>query len=240
MKIDVFAICYNEEFMLPYFIRHYKQFASNITVYDNLSTDKSVELMEEAGIKVIPYDTGGKLDESTYLNIKNNAWKDSKADWVIVCDIDEFIYHPQIIKILSEVRATYITPEGYEMISEDLPTKNFHIYDELKFGIPSKPYSKPCIFKPNDIIETNLIVGAHIARPTGNIISMKDSGIKLLHYKYINREVIFKRYSIYAKRQTGEAKHEGWGDYSTQSQTNLNNKFDGWLAIAKNIIDSKI
>ncbi len=42
MKIDVFTTCYNEQIILPYFLKHYKKFANNITVYDNMSTDNSV------------------------------------------------------------------------------------------------------------------------------------------------------------------------------------------------------
>ena len=45
--------------------------------------------------EVIPYSTGGKINDFKYLEIKNNAWKKSrgKADWVIVVDMDEFLYH---------------------------------------------------------------------------------------------------------------------------------------------------
>ncbi len=35
MNIDVYSICYNEETILPYFIRYCKTFARNISVYDN-------------------------------------------------------------------------------------------------------------------------------------------------------------------------------------------------------------
>jgi len=50
MTIDVFTTCYNEEIILPYFIRHYKQFARNITIYDNMSTDNSINIIEESEI----------------------------------------------------------------------------------------------------------------------------------------------------------------------------------------------
>ena len=88
MTIDVFSLCYNEEIILPYFLNHYKKFVRNFTIYDNMSTDNSVNIMNEYGVNVIPYDTQGKMDESTYLNIKNTCCKGSDADWVIVCDMD--------------------------------------------------------------------------------------------------------------------------------------------------------
>ena len=68
-----------------------------------MSTDNSVNIMNEYGVNVIPYDTQGKLEESAFLNIKNNSWKGSDADWVIVCDTDELIYHENIIDKMSKI-----------------------------------------------------------------------------------------------------------------------------------------
>jgi len=94
MNIDVYSICYNEETILPYFIRYCKTFARNISVYDNMSTDNSYSIMKEAGINVITFDTNGIYSESTQVNIRNTCWKNSDADWVMICDTDEFLYHP--------------------------------------------------------------------------------------------------------------------------------------------------
>ena len=91
MSIDVFAICYNEEVMLPYFINHYQKMGANITIYDNFSTDRSQEIITESGCTLLTYDSNNQIRDDLYLQIKNNCWKKSKAEWVIVCDIDEFI-----------------------------------------------------------------------------------------------------------------------------------------------------
>lgn len=238
MKIDVFTTCYNEEIILPYFIRHYKEFATNITVYDNMSTDSSVKIMEEnGGINIIPFDTKGKFEESVLMKIRNSCWKNSNADWVIVCDTDELIYHPNIINILKNTHATHILASGYEMVAEELPTTDRQIYEEIKNGYFKPDYSKPCIFKPFEIHESNFAPGSHTAKPTGNVISINNSGIKLLHYKYLNREVLIKKYSHYATRQSEEMKRKGWGNYQEWTADVLNKQFDDWLAISKNVID---
>mgnify|MGYP002639135158 FL=1 len=75
MKIEVFAVCYNEEIILPYFLRHYRQFASNITIFDNMSTDSSVGIMKEANVNIIPFDTDGRFEEASLIQIRNNCWK---------------------------------------------------------------------------------------------------------------------------------------------------------------------
>ena len=238
MKIDVFTVCHNEEIILPYFLKHYKKFANNITIYDNTSTDNSVNIMNEYGVNtIIPFDTNNKFEESVLIDIRNNCWKKSDADWVIVCDTDELIYHPNLINILKQTNATHIVTEGYEMMSETLPTTNGQIYEEIKNGYYKPDYSKPCLFNPKAIIESNFAPGSHTATPTGNVISIKNSGIKLLHYKYLNRDILIKKYQYYAQRQSEHMKKMGWGDYQEWTADVINKQFDDWLSISKNIID---
>ena len=239
MTIDVFSVCYNEEIILPYFLKHYKKFVRNITIYDNMSTDNSVNIMNEYGVNVIPYDTQGKFEESLLMNIKNNSWKGSDADWVIVCDTDELIYHENIIEVLTNTHANHIVTEGYEMMSETLPTTEGQIYEELKFGHFKTDYSKACLFKPSEVTDTNFGPGCHFSSPAGpNIISIKDSGIKLLHYKYLNREVLIKKYEHYKFRQSEEMIRMGWGNYQEWDANVINSQFDSWLSISTNIIDN--
>jgi hypothetical protein len=179
------------------------------------------------------------MDESTYLNIKNTCWKGSDADWVIVCDMDEIIHHENIIEVLTNTRANHIVTEGYEMISETLPTTEGQIYDELKFGHFKPDYSKACLFKPSEVTNINFGPGCHLSSPAGpNIISIQDSGIKLLHYKYLNREVLIKKYDHYRVRQSEEMILMGWGNYQQWDADVINSQFDSWLSISTNIIDN--
>lgn len=239
MIIDVYATCYNEEIILPYFLKHYKKFARNITIYDNISTDNSVNIMNEYGVNVIPFDTNGKFEESRLMSIRNTCWKGSDADWVIICDTDEIIYHENIVEVLSNTHANHIITEGYEMMSESLPTTQGQIYEELKVGHFKPYYSKPCIFKPSLIVDINFSPGTHTSEPTGdNVISVGDTGIKLLHYKYLNREILISKYSHYKIRQSEEMKKNGWGNYQQWDANVINSQFNEWLLISKNIIDN--
>ena len=76
MNIKVIAICFNEEKILPYFLAHYERFADQIIVYDNCSTDQSPQIIKShPKATLVNYKTNGKLDDKTYLKIKNHAWK---------------------------------------------------------------------------------------------------------------------------------------------------------------------
>jgi glycosyltransferase involved in cell wall biosynthesis len=250
MKIDVFTTCYNEEIILPYFIKHYKQFARNIFVYDNMSDDSSVDIIKNSGVNLIQFDTKNKFEESALINLRNNCWKNSDADWVIVVDMDELVYHPNIVDILKNTSATLIHPKAYEMMSESLPTTENQIYDEIKMGystdeFPSmgiypgwkSNYSKGCVFKPSELQEINFGPGSHECNPVGNVSVHKNTGIKLLHYKYINREVLIKKYQHYKIRQSEEMIKRGWGNYQGWDSVEINKQYDSWLPICENVID---
>ncbi len=221
MKIEVYAICYNEEVRIPYFLRHYSQFA-DITIYDNLSTDQSVNLLK-GNADIFFYDTKGKLRDDIFINIKNNCWKDSKADWVIVCDMDEFVYHPDIVGVLEKTNATIYQPLLFNMFSEKLPTTKGQIYDEIKFGVEDK--AKMLIFKPSEIKEINYQPGCHEAIPEGNIIfSTKD--LKTLHFQYLSRQYTIDRYNHFATRLSDINKANNWSFHYAFSEEKINDFFD--------------
>ena len=236
MEIDVFAICYNEEKMLPYFMRYYSQFANTINIYDNFSTDKSRNIiMEYNNVSIIPYDSNNQIRDDIYLEIKNSCYKNSKADWVIVCDIDEFVYHPNLLEALENSKATVIRPAGYEMFSENFPSGDSMIFDQIKTGIPYPNSSKTCLFKPD--VDINFTPGCHLSNPTGNVILDENSEIKLLHYKHLSRDYVIERYRNYVNRLSDINKKKKWGYHYSQTENEINKWFDKNLSIVENVVD---
>ena len=73
MQITIYTVAYNEELMLPFFIKHYRTLfpECHIVVYDNQSTDRTVEIAKESNCEVIQYDTDNKISDRKYLEIKN-------------------------------------------------------------------------------------------------------------------------------------------------------------------------
>ncbi len=204
MKIHVYALCWNEEKMLPYFLRHYSSFADKIIIYDNMSTDSSLDIIKKwEKTETIPYDSNNKLNEKAYLNIKNKAYKKSRglADFVMVVDIDEIIYHPDIVNLLKEYKKQRITVplvKGYEMISRTFSGTDKQLYDKIRTGAPRDAYSKNCIFDPN--ISINYFPGAHFCNPKGDVKYSKYAELKLLHFKYIDLDEVIKRFQQYKER----------------------------------------
>ena len=65
MFVHIFLLCYNEERMLPHTLKHYKTNFPNaiITLFDNHSTDRSVEIAKEAGCNVAYFSSSDQQDE---------------------------------------------------------------------------------------------------------------------------------------------------------------------------------
>ncbi len=243
MNIHLYTFCWNESFIIPFFLRHYLDVVDKITVYDNESDDNSVELLSKhEKVTVKTYKTDGKINVYINTAVRNEMWKESrgKADWVIVIDTDEFLYFPAGLRTVLEMaeleNATLVIPEGYDMVSETLPGPGRSILDQVQFGCGSPGFSKPCVFKPDAIQEINFAVGAHSAEPTGNVQISRIPGFQLLHCKYINFEHYAARSKLHAARVDPEEQARGLNVHYIADEQKLRNHFDWILSMARRVV----
>ncbi len=170
MKVEAHLLCFNEADIIGYAIRNLKTFADIIIVHDAGSTDGTREICEAYGVYIKDWKIGGTLDDETNMNLKNECWKGTEADWVTVLDADEILYFPkggrQTIETYQRINAAVIKAHGFDMYSTQYPTTEGQIYDEVKMGAPAdKWYSKPVLFSPARVKEINFGIGAHEADP---------------------------------------------------------------------------
>lgn len=206
MRIHLYAVCWNERLILPYFLRHYEQFCEKIIIYDNGSDDGSQDLIKAhpAG-ELRTVDSRGEFREDTVTLCKETKWKEcsDKPDWVIACDIDEFLYHPRLLEFLAECREQSVTipvPSGWQLVSEAFPEGSGQIYDEVRTGTPDRLYGKWVIFDPAAITAMNYNPGCHMAVPDGRVEKRNDPALKLLHAKYLGLDYLSSRYRALAAR----------------------------------------
>lgn len=228
MKIEIYTVCFNEEKILPYFLRHYSQYGK-IIIYDNYSTDRSVEIAKEGGAEVRLFDTCGQFDDTTNVFIKENCWKDSKADWCIIIDLDEFVYHPDLPGFLQNVDATIIEPIYFDMFSDRFPTTSGQIYEEVKNGHESWP--KMALLKPSQIKEMNYIPGCHLARPVGNVKLLKTTEVKTLHMKHLGREYTVARSVNSGARMSNKNRELQLGTHLLRTPEQVGEDFDRLIKI---------
>lgn len=220
MKIILITLCKNEEVLLPFFIRHYAPIVDEIHMFDNISTDRSLEIAKTcAKIKVIPFDTDDVIRDDIYLNIKNEHYKNLDADWYIVVDMDEFLYHKDLRKKLEEYTSHGITmPKtcGYNMIGIEVPIDDgiTPLTQLLNTGVRTDTtfivgpdfmgsYSKRAMFHKS-ITSVNYMPGCHECFPIGNVHMSTTVEILLLHYKWLSRDYgsnIYKSWKLSPKNQ---------------------------------------
>lgn len=206
--VHCYATCWNEVRILPFMVDHYSKFVDQFVFYDNYSDDGTLDYLQSySQAELIQFDTSGTYDEQKLVEIRNNAWKKSrgKADLVIVCDVDELLYHEHMDDYIArslKAGVTIFKPEGYNMISPIFPnyTKNSGLADQVRQGWPDPDFNKCLLFNPQRIIEMNFTAGSHYCYPWGIVKFNSDNSLKLLHYKYLGKEYLISRYQMYKAR----------------------------------------
>jgi glycosyltransferase involved in cell wall biosynthesis len=209
MKIEVFAICYNEEVMLPFFLRHYLSFCDRITIYDNCSTDGTDDILQRYNrnrVSVVKWDSNNQVRDDLYLKIKNNCWKHSIADWVIICDVDELVYG-----WTDPGENTIISPDWCEMVSERIPNGPKQIYEYINEGVPQGQVTKCIMFKPERINEINYHPGCHGINAVGDVQVLHTPAMKILHYKFLSMNYVKERHRLFGQRMSDINKKNRWG-----------------------------
>jgi hypothetical protein len=200
MIVHVYAHCWNEELMLPHFFKHYDSIADQYFIFDTGSTDRSLEILEShprVQLTVVREEVASYIEAN--LARHNSHWKQSRgqADWVIVTDIDEYLYHEDLKDYLKRCRdagVTIIVPEGYEMISDEFPDEDQPLTSCVRYGTRLESMDKHQVFNPVRIEEINYLPGRHEANPTGEVVFAIPKEVKLLHYKHLGLSYTLARY----------------------------------------------
>lgn len=226
--IDIYMLCFNEEKLVQFIIdEHRKNFPNaRIIVYDNESTDNSVEIAKRNGCEIRSFKTDGTFNEGTQIKLRNNCWKEkSDNEWVMVVDLDEV---PQIneeqLKEEDSKGSTIIYLEGHDFVGGET---GFDL-TSLEKGIRNGGHDKRHIFKRTDIKEMNYGAGSHQCNPVGKIV-YSNKRYKTFHYKWISYEYVRDRHKMYAERLSKKNKEMGWGWHYNWNEKELRKVYESLL-----------
>lgn len=163
MRVEIFTPVYNGMYILPFFIDHYmERFPGcriNIAV-DSDTTDNSLSYSIERGCNAeLVYFPFQKPETVNYY--RNNCWKNSEAEWIIVVDQDELV--DISLNDLERIKDyDVIKVKSYNMVGTDGETnpKNFTYGKKYQCTW----YNKCLMFKKS-IGEINYTLGAHSINP---------------------------------------------------------------------------
>jgi glycosyltransferase involved in cell wall biosynthesis len=190
--------------MLPFFFRHYDSIVSRYFIFDNGSTDRSIELLHaHPKVSFNRLEAAGESVVLAGLPFYNQAWKNSRgqADWVIVCDPDEHLEHFELGRYLADSRdrdSTIIPSVGYQMIADDFPETAQRLADVVRTGMRWEPMDKTTIFNPDAIEEIGFAPGRHKCAPQGEL--KYGESVRLLHYKYLGLDYLKRRLAELGER----------------------------------------
>lgn len=224
MKITLISPMRNEAYMLPFFFRHYDPIVNQYVIFDNESTDpKCFELYKaNPKVRVETLATGGKNDSAAKLRVRNETYKRLDGEWFIVCDADEFIWHPDLRGYLTECLAKGITlPKvtGFDMLSETKPTDDGKtpMTALVKHGQRNdRLYAKRAVFHRS--VDIRYYVGCHLCDPKGNVVQSPGIDLVLLHYKYLEYRSFMDKMIERSKRLSATNLQNGWS-YKTEELT---------------------
>lgn len=207
--IEAHIIAWNESETIALTIKHYQSFCARVIIHDNHSDDNTQQIAKDLGCSVKTFGRKGELSDQAYRELKNNCWKSSRADWVIVVDADEILQVSSAkISLAESTGKTIFKTCGWNVFTREMPIES---WSELTYGHFDENYSKLVMFRPKFINEINYHIGCHMASPKG-IVKYTDDVLTLFHYRNVGGpERLVQRHNLYRPRMSKENRERKWG-----------------------------
>lgn len=232
MKIHAYLLCFNEEQIIAQTIEFYQQFCSRIFVMDNESTDRSVQVAKSYdNVDVVSWHSNGIFDRRLAAQMRSQTYRSYSrrggehtvevADWIIVSDMDELVYHPDLPGVLAAYQEAGVTvPQttGFEMVGPNELSTDLPLLDQYKKGYRSPSMDKRLIFDAKfDMCYSH---GCHPRGPGFELMkqrygykSSNEHPIAVLHYKHIGSRYYATALKNFQRAEPGSVFRSKDGQY---------------------------
>lgn len=242
-RIHYYGPAWNEALILPFMLRHYEPWVERFVIYDHDSTDDSVALLRRyPKVEVRRFEMAHP--DSLVLSLQHlfdGFWKESRgqADWVIVAETDEFLYHPDLFGYLRRCRkqgVTCVPALGYEMVAGQFPEPEDRLADVVRRGMPHHMMSKLRLFDPSQVTATHFGPGSHVAAPEGNIVYPRRDELLLLHYKSLGFDYLCRRNAMMESTRRATDRANNWSHHYQKSTDQVAGQIQALMAASVDVM----
>lgn len=196
VKISAVINTHNEESNLERCLRSIKDFAEEIVVVDQNSSDKTVEIAKKFGAKIFKHPHTGIVEPA-----RNFALRQAQGDWIFIIDADEEA-SPELMaklkKVAHEGSADYVL----------IPRKNL-IFGKWLSHSRWWPDHNVRFFKKGKVSWDEKIHSVPITLGKGEEIPAEEN-LALIHYNYTSVDQYLERNIRYAQFRARELVKEGY------------------------------
>lgn len=205
-NVLLITLCYNEIKCLPFAVDYWKKLTNHVIVYDNGSTDGSIDFLKSLGgfvtLKHFEYKEDNKINDEELREFKNNIWKEYRDsyDWIIICDVDELLYVRDVEDFYNSINKnkwTIVKFHGIQLVATRFPryvNDQALAHKQIKYGVPDKKFDKCLMFNCKSVEEMNYEYGAHMCHPKGNVRWCNADDAKLFHFKFVTEQYVEEKY----------------------------------------------
>lgn len=190
MRTLLITLCFNEMDILPFVKQYWERLDCDVLVYDNGSTDGSIEFLQKLPyVTLRHFDTSG-MNDIIHKQIKEQAYLEfkDKYDIIIVSDMDELFYFNDFKALGEAFVASEYTSMVVPIISlceaskppyleDKLLHQQCHMFYKQKMNQMKgfEDYSKVSIFNARLVSNIHMSVGQHFAQTEPYMKVLKSS-----------------------------------------------------------------
>jgi len=128
MKLTLICHFYNEEFLLPFFVKHYVKMVDRAIMIDYASTDNSRQIIKELAPHWEIRASRNKVFIEPQIGLEVMDIEKEIDDWKMCLNVTEFILHPNLKNYLSK-KGMAVKTTGVYMV-DALENQDAEIKDE--------------------------------------------------------------------------------------------------------------
>lgn len=223
MKVTIVSCFYNDEFIAPFFMEHYKNEVDRFIIcLDKDTTDSTKEvLLKYPNVEFKPLVFTDGWDEVERNTCIEEAYKSITDGWVIMADSDELIFNEEFIPLkeifnLAEqedtnlIRTVFRTPFRHKDDVDLDPTVIPIVYQRrhgVRSWVPGQDNFKPNIVKHG--LNVHWGVGLHTV--DAGEYKVSSHVLTCAHWAAADPEIWRQRYLNRQARLSAKSINHGWG-----------------------------